>query len=241
MKMAVPVMLVRDGWGPHGTPFRGAQTRPSRRGIRRWRDDGGTVLMESVLVLPLLLFLITGIFQMGRFWQARLFTQYAAYNAARAALVYNPREYKNGTAFKERDGVAWLAALATLAWVADGDPGVSGENYQMPGWGVVPRSADLARRVRIVPEACREENGWVQVTVEYDYPTVFAVYDPAVGRKELRSGEETDNADRVADASRFPHFTFREKCLLPKPWSTERFPSVGEAEWNDLHAFLGGS
>lgn len=198
--------------------------------------------MESVLVMPLLLFLITGIFQMGRFWQARLMTQYAAYNAARAVLVHNPQHYldKTGEAFLERDGVAWLAAVATLAWVADGEPGAQGRSYRMPGMGAVPRSADVARRVRIVPEASREENGWVQVTVEYDYPTLFAVYDPAAGEPRMRSAG-TENVDRVSDASRFPHFTFRETCLLPKPWSTEPFPAVGEGEWNDLHAYLGGS
>lgn len=208
----------------------------------RANGERGSVLMESVLVLPLMLFLITGIFQMGRFWQARLFTQYAAYNAARAVLVHNPQHYldKTGEAFLERDGVAWLAAVATLAWVADGEPGAQGRRYRMPGWGDVPRSADLAERVRIVPEGCREEAGWVQVTVEYDYPTLFAVYDPAAGEPRMRAAG-TENVDRVADIGRFPHFTFREKCLLPKPWSTERFPAIGATEWNDLHAYLGGS
>ena len=198
--------------------------------------------MESVLVMPLLLFLITGIFQLARFWQARLMTQYAAYNAARAVLVHHPRHYLDeaGRNFLERDGVAWLAAVATLAWVADGEPGAQGRSYRMPGWGTVPRSADLANRVRIVPEASREEDGWVQVTVEYDYPTLFAVYDPAAGEPRMRSAG-TENVDRVADIGRFPHFTFREKCFLPKPWSTERFPRIGETEWNDLHADLGGS
>lgn len=196
--------------------------------------------MESVLVLPLLLFLITGIFQLARFWQARLMTQYAAYNAARAALVYNPREYRDGAVFKKQAGMAWLAAVATLAWVADGDSGVTGKNYQVPGWGTVPRSADLAKRVRIVPEASREEDGWVQVTVEYDYPTLFAVYDPGTGEPRMRS-EGTENVDRVADVGRFPHFTFRESALLPKPWSTAPFPLTGKTEWNDLHAYLGGS
>lgn len=49
--------------------------------------------MEAVLCLPLLLCLVSGIIQFARIWEARFFTWLAAYNGARAALVYNEREY----------------------------------------------------------------------------------------------------------------------------------------------------
>lgn len=57
------------------------------------RGRSGTVLMEAVLCLPLLLCLVSGIIQFARLWEARFFTWLAAYNGARAALVYNERDY----------------------------------------------------------------------------------------------------------------------------------------------------
>ena len=194
--------------------------------------------MESVLVFPFLLFLITAIFQLARFWQARLYTQYAAYNAARAVLVHNPKDYMTGGEFRERGGVAWLAALNTLAWIGDGDG--SGPNFEMDGYGSVPASTDVARRVRIVPEASSEENGWVQVTVEYRYPTIFAVHDPAKTWPDGRPGATEDRVAQLSDTGRFPYFTFKESCLLPKPWSTTTFPGISPDEWLQLMSGIGG-
>lgn len=202
------------------------------------RDCRGSVLMESVLVFPFLLFLITAIFQLARFWQARLYTQYAAYNAARAVLVHNPKDYMTGGKFRERGGVAWLAALNTLAWIGDGDG--SGPNFEMDGYGSVPASTDVARRVRIVPEASSEENGWVQVTVEYRYPTIFAVHDPAKTWPDGRPGATEDRVAQLSDTGRFPYFTFKESCLLPKPWSTTTFPGISPDEWLQLMSGIGG-
>ena len=195
--------------------------------------------METVLVMPFLLFLITAIFQLARFWQARLYTQYAAYNAARAVLVHNPKDYKEGEAFLERKGVAWLAALNTLAWIGDGDG--SGPNFYMDGYGPVPASTDVAGRVRIVPEGCSEADGWVQVTVEYEYPTIFSVYDPGPAWPGSRTGKDEDRVAQLGDRSRFPHFKFKESCLLPKPWSTATFPSIKPTEWDELLLGIGGS
>ena len=207
------------------------------------RDCGGTVLMESVLVLPFLLMLITGIFQFARFWQARLYTQYAAFNAARAALVYNPVHYRNGERFLERDGVVWLAAVSTLSWISDGGYSGGDSNFRMPGYGWVPRSRDVAQRVRI--SAARtdsyEQNGWVKVTVEFDYPTILAVYDPSPAWPGSRSGKGTDGVDRLANPKKFRYFTFRESCLLPKPWSTVGYPHIGGEEWRILRSDIGGS
>ena len=84
----------------------------------------GTVLMETVLVLPLLMTFMFAIVQFALVWYAQLMTHYAAYNAARAALVYHPSEYReteNGTVsskFREKSGVCWQAAVRTLASVS---------------------------------------------------------------------------------------------------------------------------
>lgn len=208
------------------------------------RDSGGTVLMESILVLPLLLMLITGIFQFSRFWQARLLTRYAAYNAARAALVYNPLHYRlpaddpgpdAGKFFADK-GVCWLAAVATLAWMSTTP---DGDNYWLPGYGMIPHSSGIAGQVRIVPDGCKEENGWVLVTVAFDYPTMFAVFDATTGKPE-GGGEGAPDISRLTDLAGHPHFTFTESCLLPKPWTTERYPHLGIAEDQVLRTNIGG-
>ncbi len=185
--------------------------------------------MESILVLPLLLMLITGIFQFARFWQARLLTRYAAYNAARAALVYNPLHYRipaddggpNAGQFKANEGVCWLAAVTTLSWLS-GTP--DSNNFRVPGYGDVPHSSRIRDQVRLVPAGCKEGDGWVKVTVSFRFPTAFAVFDAAAGQPGAAAGTGDGSLDRLTDAGKHPYFTFTESCVLPKPWTTERYP-----------------
>lgn len=47
--------------------------------------------MESAIILPLFVFLILGILQLGLMHQARLLTKYAAYKAVRAGALHNAR------------------------------------------------------------------------------------------------------------------------------------------------------
>ncbi len=208
----------------------------SPRGRREFlRDNRGTVLMESIMVLPLLLLLISGIFQFSRFWQARLLTRYAAFNAARAALVYNPVHYRSGNTFHAREGMCWLAAVETLSWMSASP---NSGNYQIPGYGLVPNSTAIRSQVYLVPEGCTEQNGWVKVTVAFQFPTLFAVFDATA----MYPGEDGDGGSiaQLTDVANYPHFTLVESCILPKPWTTEMFPTTGKAERTMLASQLGG-
>lgn len=51
--------------------------------------DAGQAAIESAIVLPLYVFLILGILQLGMMHQARLMTKYAAYRAVRAGSLHN--------------------------------------------------------------------------------------------------------------------------------------------------------
>ncbi len=53
------------------------------------RAERGQVLLEAVLVLPLMVFLVLGIVQLTALQQAKIMTEYAAFNAARAGIVWN--------------------------------------------------------------------------------------------------------------------------------------------------------
>ena len=219
----------------------GSRTSGRVNGLRggacrgRLRDIGGTVLMESILVLPLLLMLITGIFQFARFWQARLLTRYAAFNAARATLVYNPEHYRSGNSFKEGDGVCWQAAVETLAWLSSTP---DSDNYWLPGYGSVPHSSRIREQVRIIPKGCTEENGWVKVTVAFYFPTLFAVFDATAMHPDGDGGGK--GPAELTDVAKYPHFTFVESCILPKPWTTEMYPTIGKGERAMLASHLGG-
>ena len=74
----------------------------------------GSVLMESILVFPLLLLLISMILQYAHIWTARQITAYAAYCATRAIMTVPGAEEKQRAA----NNAAWLAcswmALASL-------------------------------------------------------------------------------------------------------------------------------
>lgn len=170
----------------HNTPLGGTRSRASAS--RR-----GTVLMETVLVLPILTLLIFAIIQFALIWYAQIMTQYAAYNAARAALVYHPGEYREsgipGTTirtvvtdkFKTIEGPCWEAACRTLAWVSSSPDG-GGSKYGIPGWygTSIPNSSHIAKQVRIDPDESLEMTNApvVKVTVEFDFP----LHVPVIGR-----------------------------------------------------------
>lgn len=172
-------------------------------------DRTGTVLMEAVLCLPLLLFLVTGIVQFSRIWEAKLLTRHAAYNAARAALVYNVADYGKTNElrqieFFERKGVAWAAAANTLAWKsATFDSGGPSHDMAIPGFGgdphdVVTNSAFIRStgrvfqggrwraggQVSINRSKSWESNGFVRVTVRFKLPLLFSLFSLGAMRGE---------------------------------------------------------
>jgi hypothetical protein len=53
------------------------------------RNRKGQALVESAIVIPLMTFIILGVVQLGMIQHARLMTEYAAFNAARAGIVWN--------------------------------------------------------------------------------------------------------------------------------------------------------
>ena len=98
----------------------------------------GSILMETVLVMPLLLLLIFGIVQFALCWTARQMTVYAAFCGARALTVISPRD--NAQVAVEN------AAKLALSWMCLVDEGES-QDVCIPGWGRVHGSGSVNRRV----------------------------------------------------------------------------------------------
>jgi len=65
-----------------------------RRTIGFIKSNDAQVLVETIFVVPLMLFMILGILQLAMLHQARIQTEYAAYQAARAGIVWNANHSK---------------------------------------------------------------------------------------------------------------------------------------------------
>ena len=90
------------------------------------KDEKGSIMLETVLVLPIFVLIIFFLIQITFVWTAKQMTYYAAYCGARAALVYNPKDYH---AEKQDDGswqtkgfirkgVVHQAACTVLSWIS---------------------------------------------------------------------------------------------------------------------------
>jgi hypothetical protein len=57
--------------------------------LRRAANDSGQAMVESAMVIPMMTFLILAIIQLVMVQHAKVMTEYAAFNAARAGIVWN--------------------------------------------------------------------------------------------------------------------------------------------------------
>src|SRR3954466_13804470 len=76
------------------------------------RGESGQAIVEAAFVLPAMIFLILCAIQLTQIQQARLLTDYAAFNAARAGIVQNGA---NGDSDGFSDGPMYDAAALSLA------------------------------------------------------------------------------------------------------------------------------
>ncbi len=80
---------------------------------RRDAGESGQAAVESAFILPLFVFLLLGILQLGLMHQARLMTKYAAYKAVRAGAINNAK----------KDVMARAALAVLLPMVSEGRSG----------------------------------------------------------------------------------------------------------------------
>lgn len=106
----------------------------------------GSILAETVLVMPLLMLMIFGVIQFALIWTAKQMTAYAAFCATRAIMVVPDRDVGNGN---EKEYAAKCAAKVALSWFAlADDSNEHGSRVQIPGWGAVFGSGSLDARLR---------------------------------------------------------------------------------------------
>ena len=106
----------------------GIESGPAGQGDARgsFMEERGSIMMETVLVLPIFVLIVFFVIQMTFVWTAKQMTYYAAYCGARAALVYNPADYcatqqddgSWATGGFVNKGVVHQAACTVLSWVS---------------------------------------------------------------------------------------------------------------------------
>jgi Flp pilus assembly protein TadG len=169
-------------------------------------------MLEFVLSFPLVLMLILACLQMAHLLMAREVVHYAAYCAARSALVSGD--------LAEAQVAAQRAASAVCAWITMGSH--LGESV-IPGWGRIPGSGGVTARTRVV---LREESPWnIQATVEHDFGLMMPIVGPIMANLSYRATANLYEAGQWDYP--FPELTLQETVVLPRPYRYQRQTRVG--------------
>ena len=196
----------------------------------------GSILAETVLVMPLLLLLIFGVIQFALIWTAKQMTAYAAYCATRAIMVVPP---------DEQEEYAQKAAEVALSWMCMADKGEA--PVVIPGWGSIPGSGSarkISKNGRVTATITNDCNGAsvpiAAVAVTFRYPLLIpgmavnkvianSVNAPVLSRQpDFYHDLNTAAGDPGTDIDGFwPWIELSETCVLPMPYSTANFPTGG--------------
>ena len=183
-------------------------------------SDNGSVMMETVLVLPILLILLFFIIQLPFVLLAKQMTYYAAYCGARTALVYNPADYA------EDGGIVHRAACTALSWISQSTSGshpITIPTNDNEGY-TIPRSDNVAKQVSVEISEPTQDNPeednlpLVKVTVIFQCPLLIPL-----GGRLIASMAGTEGTE---DSHGWYSIPIQETCILAKPYSTETFPLI---------------
>jgi len=186
-------------------------------------------MLEFVLVFPIVLTLILACMQFAHIFVAKQLVHYAAFCAARAALVCHQ---------DERQPAGKRAAEQVCAWIVTGR--TAGEqDKQIPGWGVIPGSGGVARKTSV---RFKDVGRWnVQATVTFDFALIFPLVGPMIGwcmdpwarGQEYVEQKPVDDTGNIGDADmlRYPHMRFTETVVLPKPYVTVSHMGLPASGW----------
>lgn len=182
----------------------------------------GSMALEAVLVLPILIIIIFIIIQMTFVWTAHQMTLYAAYCGARAALVYNPADYAGD------GGVVKRAAEHVLGWISFSHKGSSpiklptdSDDYELPA------SDDISDQVKVtIEEGGAGELPAVKVTVDFNYPLIVPLASILFVKDAQESGDIVKGEEHKESAFTWHSLHIVESYTLSKPWSTKTFPKI---------------
>jgi hypothetical protein len=183
-------------------------------GTRRAGGQRGQVAVEAALVLPLMTFMVLGIIQLTMMQHAKLMTEYAAFQAARAGIVWNG----NNERMHDAAVVALLPTLGRTDNVVE-----LGKTWGLhKGWDYAMRQLQLGKGKVIEPAAFNGSNLFGFIRVDTIRPSLWS---PIGSIWKLRSGAnwkelDFDGADTYPEVPGFED-KIRKFFNLPEPDSAE--------------------
>ena len=190
----------------------------------------GTMLMEFVLTMPILFMLIMLVIQFAQVMLARQMVAYAAFCSTRSMLCSKPSEWQGSG----KSSCAHQAARRALAWInIYGDPNGTANGVLVPGWGHVPESDSVDKRLNVTTSISQAR--YVKSTVAYKFPLLVPVAGQMVGflskdraENSLYVSSETMMAGWTGETGdlvdEIPYILLTETCVLPLPYSTVNMP-----------------
>ena len=189
-----------------------------------FKNDKGSVLMESVICLPVLLLLSLAAAQFAHLWYCRTIVHYAAFSAARAAVTA-PRNQENAQARRAAEIVcAPIAFTNPLGGVDFGLPGITPprKDFQdpIPGSGAVNGGDTTILRVAVATTSLHN----VKAEVQFGVPLLFPLAGPVIGRAiaHFCGGSYSPGAGRgiyqLVSPNDFPRIILKEQVFAAKPF-----------------------
>lgn len=192
----------------------------------------GSMLMEFVITMPILLLLIMFVIQLAYLYLARECTAYAAFCATRALWSANLAEHQ-ATELIGGTSPSRTAAERALSWFhATGLKADAKPKYSVPGWGGIPGSDTIEDHVTVDLDYALEgidavgKGSLSRVTVNYDCPLMIPIVGEIMALA-LKDEKSEKGSGTVKDGEKYPFVTLRETCVLRRPYSTQCLPLKG--------------
>ena len=173
------------------------------------RSSRGSMLMETVVVLPLLVALIFGALQMAHIHAARQIASYAAYAAARATLPVEEKQEKEAAEKAARRVLCWLVAMP----------------QSMRDGVLMPDPDAKAVRDRLIRFEVKQDGYDREVELKFAFPLVMPLaaqiiafrMDPHDFSSEESAGGHISK-EQFGDAFEGPHLILHERMSIHKPY-----------------------
>lgn len=175
------------------------------RGVR------GSMLMETVIVLPLLVALIFGALQMAHIHTARQVVSYAAYAAARATLPEEDGKEKEAAEMAARRILCWLVAMPE----------------EMRSGVLMPDPDAKAVKDRILEFELKRDGYDREVELKFAFPLVMPLAAQIIAFRMNPNDYSAEDAQghistrKFGDAFAGPHLILHERMSIHKPYTVK--------------------
>lgn len=172
------------------------------------KHESGSVLMETIMAMPLLIALTFGALQMAHIHIARQVVSYAAYAAARATLPETGGKEEDAARKAAQRILCWLTASAEC--VHDGV--------------LMPDPESKAVKDRILEFKVTRADWNREVEFRFAFPLVMPLAAQIIAFQfnptDFSKGEAGDHISnrKFGDSFTGPHLVFHERASLPKPY-----------------------